>query len=655
MADKKPVEWDNDKILKAVGDVMQKKEQPVMPETELIPLRPEEYDSLMKKAQAYDAEEKQSAWRRSWKGLAAIIGLYGFACAGSFFFGRWYEIENRPASVRTQEATEAELKNYKKRFFDKELELIKTKTELAVTKTFADSAKPDVQKIASLEATIENYKKNDSEKAKTLAAAQADAAKLREDYSKKSAEFEAYKRAAEETAKKSAEEHAKKIAEVEALKKAELAVKDSLLNKKDARISELDKSNTDYAKEGADRAVELIRLKKDLADKDAKISALEAKANDVELTRNREEEEFRKYLATEKSELVKKIAELEATIKDVKSGSLQPSQGAPSAAPKDAVPVNLNGTYYSVSQAERDALNSIKGFQMTAGIKDYHVCDITLANVELTKVPDVFSIFKYLKHVNLTGNKIRNVKPLVGLPDLKMLVLTNQGLTSFSEVEGLLELSQLNYLLVSGNKFANYDGIEKLSQLTFLDIEGSTVEDTSVFSKLLNLQGLDLSHSGVSDVSGLKGCPLRYLYLVGNGIRQPKGFDSLPYLENLIIIGNPLLDLIGLEALKNLKNLDVSSCLLGKKTGLGNAVFPSYQMSGFEKFPKLEVIRATNNDYRGIVGLENLKNLKEVYVYGNPINWENADVKATVAKLLERRVKIYATPPNEKGELVPLK
>ncbi|XP_041348841.1 nischarin-like isoform X2 [Gigantopelta aegis] len=122
---------------------------------------------------------------------------------------------------------------------------------------------------------------------------------------------------------------------------------------------------------------------------------------------------------------------------------------------------------------------------------------------------------------DLSVNYITEIDDSVQLmPKVESLNLSNNKVET---IEHLQWLSQLTYLDLSSNLLRNLDSLHtKLGNLKTLKLANNLVESLHGFSKLFSLTTLDISNNEVAKIS------------------EVKHLSSLPCLENLFMVGNPV-------------------------------------------------------------------------------------------------------------------
>lgn len=148
---------------------------------------------------------------------------------------------------------------------------------------------------------------------------------------------------------------------------------------------------------------------------------------------------------------------------------------------------------------------------------------------------DAIKDLKYLKHLSLLNNNIRDIKPLAQLTGLETLALGWNYIKDITPLEGMTEL-------------------------TSLGLWNNNLEDISAVSRLQKLQYLDVANNQLTSLEPAAQLPaLHELWANGNQITSMGALDPNGTLEILMMSGNPLTDYSQWrEAHPNLTRTDIS-------------------------------------------------------------------------------------------------
>ncbi|KKW38151.1 MAG: Cytoplasmic membrane protein [Candidatus Peribacteria bacterium GW2011_GWB1_54_5] len=121
-------------------------------------------------------------------------------------------------------------------------------------------------------------------------------------------------------------------------------------------------------------------------------------------------------------------------------------------------------------------------------------CGISIPDGNRDSLPNEIGTLKYLKHLNLSFNKIRELPPSVGdLHDLRWLSVVGNSLGILPE--SMSNLTNLEYLDVSSNALRNLpEGMGNMQNLRILNISGNALESLPrSLGALRNLERLYLN------------------------------------------------------------------------------------------------------------------------------------------------------------------
>lgn len=127
---------------------------------------------------------------------------------------------------------------------------------------------------------------------------------------------------------------------------------------------------------------------------------------------------------------------------------------------------------------------------------EYDIWSIDLADNSLISIDNWFSCFKNLQELNLSFNKIAEIKNLNDLTFIKKLDLWNNEIT---EVKWLDKLKTLESLHLWYNKITDVNNLENLSNLTSLKIQHNNIDNISWLQKLYNLEELKMEFNNLDD------------------------------------------------------------------------------------------------------------------------------------------------------------
>lgn len=183
---------------------------------------------------------------------------------------------------------------------------------------------------------------------------------------------------------------------------------------------------------------------------------------------------------------------------------------------------------------------------------------------------EAIRLFPHLQYINLSSNKLTLLEPL-------------------ADVCGLLELNVSKNLLTDTKSFAS-------RSLEICNMSYNSIHELGDWSIYKYLRQLSLRGNSISSIGfGLKACQeLRVLDLSENQLEKLDDLEGLDLLQ-LFVSSNRLLALNGVETLKRLQVLDVSSNEIS-----------SFSPIDAEKVPRLRQLFAADNK---ISKIEEIKSL----------------------------------------------
>jgi hypothetical protein len=182
-----------------------------------------------------------------------------------------------------------------------------------------------------------------------------------------------------------------------------------------------------------------------------------------------------------------------------------------------------------------------------------------LASLDLTgnRVGDLGPLvgLEKLGQLTLTGNEVSDLSPLAMLPVLSDLGLSNNRI---SDVGPLADVPTLRLLGLAGNGISDLTPLAGLSSLTELDLGRNAIDDVSPLSGLTRLDRLELADNQVTDVTPLgRLVVLTRLDIAGNRVADVSGLTGCRSLGELRLGRNPIADVSPLWALPALTGVDL--------------------------------------------------------------------------------------------------
>ena len=149
-----------------------------------------------------------------------------------------------------------------------------------------------------------------------------------------------------------------------------------------------------------------------------------------------------------------------------------------------------------------------------------------------------------LQHLSLIGNKIADLLPLLKVPTLKRLYLSDNRIDSLPD---LSSLASLEHLLLSGNLLDRITPVAACKRLTILRAENMQLADWDTLAQLIAMEELSISGNKVPNLNFARGMrQLRYLTCVGNLVTDLRPLVENPGIDTgdeIWLMNNPLSDL----------------------------------------------------------------------------------------------------------------
>ncbi|KAL3852935.1 hypothetical protein ACJMK2_016540 [Sinanodonta woodiana] len=181
--------------------------------------------------------------------------------------------------------------------------------------------------------------------------------------------------------------------------------------------------------------------------------------------------------------------------------------------------VKCNWQYIEGLETVKQTLNTIKVHYTIGAIRD-----IVLQDVPSWREEDGTLIVSYWEQIiraDFSNNSIRAIDDSVQLmPKIEQLNLSHNQIECIQHLQWLSGMTSLD---LSYNLIVSQEALHtKLGNLKTLNLAGNKLDTLQGFSKLFCLETLDVSHNQISQVEDVQSV------------------CSLPCLENLLLIGNPV-------------------------------------------------------------------------------------------------------------------
>lgn len=174
-------------------------------------------------------------------------------------------------------------------------------------------------------------------------------------------------------------------------------------------------------------------------------------------------------------------------------------------------------------------------------------------------VASVESLSNSLSSIS-SSSKIKTLEDLSVMTSLTELSLS--GETSIEDFSVLQTVTSLKSLTLSDCNISgkNLDTVLSLKTVSYLNISGNGISDISKISSMASLTSLDVSNNLITDLSALSGASgLASLNVSKNGLSSLSSLPENSALTELnTSLNEQLVNLSGIEKLKNLQTLDIS-------------------------------------------------------------------------------------------------
>lgn len=196
---------------------------------------------------------------------------------------------------------------------------------------------------------------------------------------------------------------------------------------------------------------------------------------------------------------------------------------------------------------------------------------------------------------------ITSLQDISYMKNLHSLALYKQNISDISELQ---KLSHLNYLGLGANNISNLAPIGNLDKLITLDVSSNPIfnDDLEVITNLPDLDNLDLGDTKISTLDEFSTMKLSKLSLFGDKLYDCVGIDSMKELKELIISG--LNVSVTEDGLSNIaKTSDLEQLRL-----MGGDVFDLSLLSDLKHLNYLDICSIPFQNLKGLEGM-NLQTL----------------------------------------------
>lgn len=180
---------------------------------------------------------------------------------------------------------------------------------------------------------------------------------------------------------------------------------------------------------------------------------------------------------------------------------------------------------------------------------------LNLSSLNLTEIPKEVNELKHIVSINLSDNKIIEIKNLNKLENLEVLDLNNNKI---SRIENIGNLTKLKSLLLTKNEILEIDNLENLEQLEFVYLNENKITEIKNISSLKKLREIQFSNNPIKKIENLENLPrLSRLFLNNCEISKIENLEKLPKLNFLYLNHNKIKKLENLYELESIIRMDL--------------------------------------------------------------------------------------------------
>lgn len=310
-----------------------------------------------------------------------------------------------------------------------------------------------------------------------------------------------------------------------------------------------------------------------------------------------------------------------------------------------------------------DNIKSLEGLEYFINLEK-----LNLRGNNIADITPLMNLEK-LRELDLSCNFIRNIEPLNNLQNLEKLDVSWNGLSDVSFLEKLTHLKEfllgraiifapVDYIM---NNISDISVIKDMKNLETVDLDGLDIKELDVLKEMRKLKKLVLANNRISSIDCLKDCvELEYLDIRNNQLKDITPLERLIMLEYLYLSENGIDNIDALKNLTELKELNLNNnfthsveALIGitklRKLMLDNNKLE--EISALANMTSLEELTLTNNFLVEIDVLGGLKRIKILNLYGNKIE----NIKSIKELTSLERLEIGNNPVTEYSPLEGLK
>eukprot|EP00922_Rhytidocystis_sp_ex-Travisia-forbesii_P061918 GHVS01091705.1.p1 GENE.GHVS01091705.1~~GHVS01091705.1.p1 ORF type:complete len:359 (-),score=43.72 GHVS01091705.1:217-1170(-) len=245
-------------------------------------------------------------------------------------------------------------------------------------------------------------------------------------------------------------------------------------------------------------------------------------------------------------------------------------------------------------------------------IQNTHLCPnikiLSLTSNHIEKIENLEHV-PLLEKLDLYQNVVQKIENISHLTHLRVLDLSFNNIHKMENISCFLCLEEL-YL--SSNKIAKIEGLENCLKLQILELGSNRIREVQCISQLQELRELWLGRNKLTSMALPRLPNLQRLSVQSNRLQEWSSelFDNCPNLQELYLshnrIGTPPEEI---QKLTRLRLIDLGS----------NRVESVGTLCAFSHLEDLWLNNNCVSSIQEITQLKSLKNLKTLYVEGNPL------------------------------------
>jgi len=250
---------------------------------------------------------------------------------------------------------------------------------------------------------------------------------------------------------------------------------------------------------------------------------------------------------------------------------------------------------------------------------------LSLTDCGITSLAKVSGL-KELEFLDISQNAVSSVDALAELPKLERLIIRKNAVVNIAALGRLESLKQLD---AGENAISDISPLRTCSNLESLAVDLNKITDISALSSLKKLTTLEISQNSISDIDPLRSCSaLQSLSMSGNKIEILEPLKSCVDLTSLDAAKNIISDVTPLGSLFNLSVLNLSGNVIESVSALEGCVSLKFcnlsknfisDISALSALQNLMELNVENNSITDLSKLVSCSALKTIYAFGNKV------------------------------------